>query len=115
MSAGGSDDGNIHSLKLGEVAAEAELEIAQLTSQIQNQISQVTLYLSSMMTKKKKWKSNVRISSLSLQCSNLYFIRSFITLDKNESATRRRQCVGVDKCTRSCLLIGSRSIVYALL
>ena len=62
----GSEKGSIHSLNLGEEAAEAVLEIAQLTLQIQNQMSPVTPYLSSMMTKRKKWKLKMIISSLSL-------------------------------------------------
>ena len=70
----GREVGSIHSLKLGEEEAEAVLEIEQLTSQIQNQMSPVTLYLSSMMTKRKKWKPKMRISSLSLKRSNPYFV-----------------------------------------
>ena len=52
MAIDGSEGGSIHSLKLGKEEYEAALEIAQLTSQIQNQMSPLTLYLSSMMTKK---------------------------------------------------------------
>ena len=50
-----SENGVIHCLKVGEVAAEAILEIAQPTSKLQSRMILETQFLTSMMTK-KKWK-----------------------------------------------------------